>query len=66
MARLTFELDDETFEDLFAMAEQLGVSVEEFVAAAIAREIDGIGREFFADVDDMIDTYRPVLHRLAQ
>ncbi len=65
MAQLTFELDAEVFEGPLAKAHQLGVSVEEVVAAAIAREIEGVGREFLADLDDMIETYRQVLRRLA-
>lgn len=69
MTRLTIELDDDTLERLRTKAEQLGMSVEAFVSAAAAREAtvgDGVTPSFLADVDDMIETYHPVLRRLAQ
>lgn len=69
MVRLTIELEDDTFGGLLVVANQLGVSVETVIVAAVERELEqdeGPTSEFLADVDGMIETYRPVLHRLAQ
>lgn len=69
MARLKIELEDETFERLSALAKRLGSNLETVIVAAVERALEqdeSPTSEFLADVDDMIDNYRPVLHRLAQ
>lgn len=69
MVRLSIELDDHAYDQLRRMADSSGQSVEALIAALAEREVlaeHGITEEFLADVQDMIETYRPVFNRLAQ
>ncbi|MDZ7728769.1 MAG: hypothetical protein U5Q44_11560 [Dehalococcoidia bacterium] len=69
MVRLSIELDDHAYDQLRRMADNSGQSVEALIAALAEREAlaeHGITEEFLADVQDMIETYRPVFNRLAQ
>jgi predicted transcriptional regulator len=67
---LQITLDDDVYDRLAARARQRSLTVEQMVeqaAAAEAADDDGLSDEEFETlVDEMIETYRPVFHRLAQ
>jgi hypothetical protein len=69
MVTVTVTLDDDVYGDLKRKADGIGQPVEALLAALAAREaVEGVGvtPEFIADVNAMIEEYRPVLRRLAE
>jgi len=67
---LQITLDDDVYARLAARASQRSLTVEQVVEQAAAAEAgpdDGMSdAEFETLMDEMIETYRPVFHRLAQ
>jgi predicted transcriptional regulator len=69
MATVTIELDDDVLERLRERALDAGQPLEAYISAVAAREAlesGGVTAEFVDDVRNMVETYRPVLRRLAQ
>jgi predicted transcriptional regulator len=65
---ITIELDDETFGRLQRRAAQTGTTIEQVVAEAAAAKLkqDVPDEEFDEIAERLIETYRPVLKRLAE
>ncbi|MGH2633734.1 MAG: hypothetical protein ACRDG3_10020 [Tepidiformaceae bacterium] len=70
MTTLQITLDDDVYARLAARAGERNLTVEQAVEQAAVAELlesdDMPDNEFEALVDEMIETYRPVFHRLAQ
>ena len=70
MTTLQITLDDDVYARLAARASQRSLTVEQMLeqaAVAEAGDDDGMSNaEFETLIDEMIETYRPVFHRLAQ
>ncbi len=68
MPAITIEVDDVTYNRLRRRAEQVGATVEQVVAEATAARLkqDVPDDEFDEMARRLIETYRPVLKRLAE
>lgn len=69
MTTLQITIDDDVYARLAARASLRSLTVEQMLeqaALAEARDDEMPDADFEALIDEMIDTYRPVFHRLAQ
>ena len=68
MVTLTIEFDDATYARLKRAADERAMGVERYVAEVMERtsEPEDVSDEFRAISRELIETYRPVFHRLAQ